>query len=167
MLQELVKELYFQQTTTQHQTRNSWELCGNDTQRQWLHVGIIRGTWKYWYLGPTWFNWSRVTMGPHWWSSGKASACQRRGHWFVRSLEDPWVQEDPICLTATNPMCHNYWALRPKLLKPTHPTEPVHPRACAVQEKPWQWEACPPQWRLAPLAATREEPTCSTAKKIR
>ena len=116
MLQELVKELYFQQTTTQHQTRNSWELCGNDTQRQWLHVGIIRGTWKYWYLGPTWFNWSRVTMGPPWWSSGKASACQRRGHWF-----DPWKipgfrkipyasQQLTPCATTTEPSGQNYWS---------------------------------------------------------
>ena len=35
----------------------------------------------------------------------------------VRSL----VREDPTSLRATKPMCHNYWACTPQLLKPTCP----------------------------------------------
>ena len=38
----------------------------------------------------------------------------------VRAL----VQEDPTCCRATKPVCHNYWALMPQLLKPAH-LEPV------------------------------------------
>ena len=50
----------------------------------------------------------------------------------VRSL----VQEDPTCRGATKPVHHNYWACAP--------------RACAPQqEKPPQWEARAPQWRVA------------------
>ena len=38
----------------------------------------------------------------------------------VRAL----VQEDPTCRGATKPVCHNYWAHVPQLLKPTR-LEPV------------------------------------------
>ena len=34
----------------------------------------------------------------------------------VRAL----VREDPTCRGATKPMCHNYWAREPQLLKPGH-----------------------------------------------
>ena len=34
------------------------------------------------------------------------------------------VREDPTCCGATKPVCHNYWAHVPQLLKPTH-LEPV------------------------------------------
>ena len=70
----------------------------------------------------------------------------------VRAL----VREDPTChggtksmrhnywACALEPASHNYWARVPQLLKPD-------PRARALQqEKPWQWEACTPQRRVAP-----------------
>ena len=75
------------------------------------------------------------------------------------------VQEDLTCRGATKPVCHNYWAHVPQLLKPAHPraralqllspraatTEAHTPRACAPQqEKPPQWEARAPQQRVAP-----------------
>ena len=68
-------------------------------------------------------------------------------------VQETWIQsliwEDPTCLGATKPMCHNYWACAlepgspnyvPKLLKPfcLRAHEPQ-------QEKPLQWEACTPQ----------------------
>ena len=70
----------------------------------------------------------------------------------VRAL----VWENPTCHGATKPVSHNYWACAlepashnywihaPQLLKP------AHPRAHALQqEKPPQWEARAPQWRVA------------------
>ena len=51
----------------------------------------------------------------------------------VRAL----VWEDPTCRGATRPVSHNYWACASG--------------ACALQqEKPLQWEACAPRWRVAP-----------------
>ena len=51
----------------------------------------------------------------------------------VRAL----VWEDPTCRGATSPVSHNYWAC-----------------ACGVcapqQERPRQWEARAPRWRVAP-----------------
>ena len=44
-------------------------------------------------------------------------------------MQEVWslIQEDPTCLGATKLVHHNYWAFVP--------------RACALQEKPPQWEA--------------------------
>ena len=51
----------------------------------------------------------------------------------VRAL----VRENPTCCGATRPMSHNYWARAS--------------RACAPQqERPRQWEARAPRWRVAP-----------------
>ena len=67
------------------------------------------------------------------------------------------VREDPACRGATKPVhhnywtsllepaSHNYWARVPQLLKPACPG--AH---ALQQEKPPQWEACAPQWRVAP-----------------
>ena len=93
--------------------------------------------------------------------------------WRVRSL----VQEGPTCCGATKstrhnywacalePMCCNYWAHTPQLLKPAHSrarmpqllspcaatTEACTPRTHAPQqEKPPQWEACALQQKVAP-----------------
>ena len=67
------------------------------------------------------------------------------------------VQEDPTCRRATKPMhhnywacalepaSHNYWARMPQLLKPAHLEPMLHNK-----EKPLQWEARTPQWRVAP-----------------
>ena len=76
-------------------------------------------------------------------------------------MHGTWVQalvwEDPTCHGATKPVCHNYWACTleptshnywthvPQLLKPVR-LEPV----LRNKEKPSQWEACAPQWRVAP-----------------
>ena len=55
-----------------------------------------------------------------------------QGTW-VRAL----VWEDPTCCEATGSMSHNYWACASG--------------ACAPQqERPRQWEACAPRWRVAP-----------------
>ena len=56
----------------------------------------------------------------------------------VRAL----VREDPTCRKAIKPVCHNYWARVPQLLKPAR-LEPV-------QEKSPQWEVHAPQRRVAP-----------------
>ena len=74
----------------------------------------------------------------------------------VRAL----IREDPTCRGATKPMRHNYWACA---LEPmSHNYWARAPRAHAPQqEKPPQWEACPPQRRVAPARYTREKPACS------
>ena len=66
------------------------------------------------------------------------------------------VREDSTCHRATKPMCCNYWACVPQLLKPAHSGACVlqllkpTPRACAPQqEKPPQWEALTPQQSAA------------------
>ena len=47
------------------------------------------------------------------------------------------VWEDPACRGATRPVSHNYWACASG--------------ACAPQqERPRQWKACAPRWRVAP-----------------
>ena len=71
----------------------------------------------------------------------------------VRAL----VREDPTCRRATKPVRHSYWACA---LEPAShnywglyatATEAHMPRARAPQqEKPPQWEARAPQWRVAP-----------------
>ena len=83
-------------------------------------------------------------------------------------MQGTWFQslgrDDPTCHGATKPGHHNYWARQPQLLKPAcsrahvpqllspcaATTEARMPRARAPQqEKPPQWEACAPQWRVA------------------
>ena len=66
----------------------------------------------------------------------------------VRAL----VREDPTCRRATKPVCHNYWACEPQLLSPWATTTGsvcLGPMLCN-KEKPPQWEAHAPQWRVAP-----------------
>ena len=61
----------------------------------------------------------KTNHGFPWWSSGKESTCQCRGHRF-----DPWSGKIPHAMGQL--------ARVPQLLKPTHP------RACTLQEKPPQ-----------------------------
>ena len=61
------------------------------------------------------------------------------------------VREDPTCRGATKPVCHNYWACA------------LEPKCHNYWEKPLQWEAHKLQWRVAPLAATRES-LCTAMK---
>ena len=82
----------------------------------------------------------------------------------VRAL----VWEDPTCRMTTKPACHNYWAcpLEPmshNYCSPRATTTEAHvPRAPAPQqEKPPQWEALAPQWRVAPAHHNYRKPACS------
>ena len=59
------------------------------------------------------------------------------------------VREDPTCRGAAKPVRHNYWACALEPWATT--TEASAPRARAPQqEKPLQWKARAPQWRVAP-----------------
>ena len=56
------------------------------------------------------------------------------------------VWEDPTCHGATGPVSHNYWACASG--------------ACAPQqERPRQWEACAPRWRVAPTRHNWRKPS--------
>ena len=60
----------------------------------------------------------------------------------VRAL----VWEDPTCRGATMPVSHNYWACASG--------------ACALQqERPWEWEARTPRWRVAPAHRNHRKPS--------
>ena len=60
----------------------------------------------------------------------------------VRAL----VWEDPTCRGATRPVSHNYWACASG--------------ACAPQEeRPRQWEARAPRWRVAPTCRNWRKPS--------
>ena len=61
---------------------------------------------------------------------------------WLRIRPDSWTQvqslvlEDSTCCGATKPVCYNYWS----------------PCTCVQQQKKLlQWEACTPQWRVAPI----------------
>ena len=54
-----------------------------------------------------------------------------QGTW-VRAL----VREDPTCCGATKPVCHNYWACVPQLLKLTHLEPMLHNERSHCNEKP-------------------------------
>ena len=88
----------------------------------------------------------------------------RQGTW-VQAL----IWEDPTCCGATKPVhhnhwacaiqpaSHNYWACAPQLLK----SMCLELVLCTQQEKPLQWEARAPQWRVAPAHRSWREPVCS------
>ena len=60
----------------------------------------------------------------------------------VRAL----VWEDPTCRRATKPVSHDYWACASG--------------ACAPQrERPLQWEARAPRWRVAPTRRNWRKPS--------
>ena len=62
------------------------------------------------------------------------------------------VQEDSICLRATKPVSHSYWAHMLRLLKP------LCPGAHALQhEEPPQWEARVPQLKSGPSSLQLEK----------
>ena len=64
-----------------------------------------------------------------------------QGTW-VRAL----VWEDPTCHGPTGPVSHNYWACASG--------------ACAPQqERPRQWEARAPRWRVAPARRNWRKPS--------
>ena len=56
------------------------------------------------------------------------------------------VWEDPTCRGATGPVSHNCWACASG--------------ACAPQqERPWQWDARAPRWRVAPSCRNWRKPS--------
>ena len=83
-------------------------------------------------------------IGLPWWRSGYESACQCRGHRF-----EPWSGEIPHAAEQLSPRATT---TEPALYSPrATTTEARVPRAHALQqEKPLQWEARAPQWRVAP-----------------
>ena len=122
---------------------------------KWSLPWVLLGIAKWWFLKIL-----GTFLVAHW--LGIHLPMQRTR---VRSL----VREDPTCLGATKPVHHNYWACA--LGPPSHncwspratTTEARVPRAHAPQqEKPPQWEARAPQWRVALLRATRESPRAAT-----
>ena len=60
----------------------------------------------------------------------------------VRAL----VWEDPNCRRATGPVSHNYWAC-------------VSGACAPQQERPRQWEASAPRWRVAPACRNWRKPS--------
>ena len=71
------------------------------------------------------------------------------------------VREDPTCLGAAKPMRHNSWACALELT--SHHYWARLPRACAPQqERPAQWEAHTPQWRVAPARCNWRSPRTAT-----
>ena len=91
-----------------------------------------------------------------------------QGTW-ARSL----VQKDATCCGAAKPVCHSYWtcALEPSSCNYRAHTpqilKPVHPRAYALQQKkPPQWEACAPQWRVAPARCNERKPAGSNENPV-
>ena len=65
-------------------------------------------------------------------------------------MQGTWVQalvwEDPTCCGTVRPVSHNYWACAFG--------------ACALQqERPRQWEACAPWWRVAPTRRNWRKPS--------
>ena len=108
-------------------------------------------------------------IGASWWRSGKESTCQ-----WKRCRFHPWfgffvclflffclfffsslIWEDPTCHRTTKPVGHKYWACTVQLLKPEHP------RACALQEKPAQWDVYTTQLEGSPRLPQREKSLCN------
>ena len=71
--------------------------------------------------------------GLPWWLSGKEFACQCRRHGL-----DPWTRKIP------------HAAKRLGLVYPYLSLWSLCPTSHAMQQKPQQWKACVPQWRVAP-----------------
>ena len=77
------------------------------------------------------------------------------------------VWEDPTCWEATKPEHHNYWAwvLEPRSSNDWSPSalEPSAPQ----QEKPPQWEACPPHPESSPSLPHLEKSPHSNEDAVR
>ena len=96
-----------------------------------LNTEILFSNKKKWAIKPqkTWKNLKhRASLVAQW-----LRVCLPMQGTRVRAL----VWEDPTCRGATRPVSRNYWACASG--------------ACAPQqERPRQWEACAPRWRVAP-----------------
>ena len=109
---------------------------GNKGNVVWLVVSSILQCWHH----SEWANTRRLFSKFNSLKSARASLvaqwlriCLPMQGTRVRAL----VWEDPICRGATRPVSHNYWACASG--------------ACAPQqERPRQWEARAPRWRVAP-----------------
>ena len=99
--------------------------------------------------------------GLPWWSSGKASACQSRGHRF-----DPWSRKIPHRNNEARALqllslCSR--AREPRLLSPgSATTEARTPTVSAPQEKPPQWEVWAPQLQSSPRSPQLEKAATKT-----
>ena len=82
----------------------------------------------------------------------------------VRAL----LREDPTCHGATKLSLRSR-ARQPQLLSPSATTTEAHaPRARALQqEKPPQWEARAPRWRVAPRSPQLEKSPRAATKTQR
>ena len=140
---------------------------GNHCSREeqiWLHIGSVSftSTFVFYY-----FFCKLRMLGASLVAKWLGVCLLMQGTW-VRALA--W--EDPACRGATGPVhyncwawalepaSHNYWAHVPQLLKPACLEPVLH------NEKPQQWEAHAPQWRVAPtrhnwrkLVHSSEDPT--------
>ena len=78
--------------------------------------------------------------------------CQCRGHRL-----NPWSGKIPHVAEQLSP--HSRLQELQVVIQHAATTEAHASRVCAPQqEKPLPWEAHAPQWRVAPLSATRENP---------
>ena len=91
-----------------------------------------------------------VTKGQE--SKELATGASLVAQWFrvCLPMQGTWVRalvwEDPTCHGATKPVSHNYWACASG--------------ACAPKrERPRQWEAHTPQWRVAPICRNWRKPS--------
>ena len=79
-------------------------------------------------------------IGLPWWRSGWESACRCRGHGF-----EPWSGNIPHAAEQLGP-----WATT---------TEPARLEPVLRNERPRQWEACAPWWRVAPARCNWRKPS--------
>ena len=91
-----------------------------------------------------------IHQGLPWWS--------RSAHLSVQGIQ-VWslLREDPTCLWATKPGLHNYWAHRPKLLKPACPST-----RALQQEQPCSGKTTCTTEEQPPPQTQQERPMCSS-----
>ena len=129
--------------------QGTWGICDIPAHPQGTHLSTGAAVFKKW-------GWRGFPGGP---VVGDPPA-------NAADMAQPPGWEDPICLMATKTVPHNFWA---RALKPTGHNYWFHaPQLRSLwaysnkspqQEKPLQWEAHTPRWRVALLTETRESHT--------
>ena len=89
--------------------------------RKWLRQTTLKKLYIYIFIYMFYIYYIYI-FGHPWWSSGEESICQCREHRF-----DPWSWKISHAMGQLS-----LWATT---------AEPTCPRACALREKPPQWEA--------------------------
>ena len=74
--------------------------------------------------------------------------------------------EDPTCRGATKPVCHNYWARMPQLLKPTYLEPVLHNKRSHHNEKPAHHKSSPHWPQLEKARAQQRRPNAAKNKLI-